>query len=151
MARLENESTKAFTLHLVGDGPLEEDLKTYAKKLNIEDQIEWHGWLEKTQLRKLHQQCDVFINPSHYEGLPNAVLEAMASGLTIIVSDVPGNKDLISEGAGYVYPHGDHEKLFLAISEAHQKLESGYSKTARDRALDKYCWKKVAQQYVELF
>lgn len=151
ISRLKQESNKPFQLHLVGSGPLETELKQHAIQLNLKDEIRWHGWLDKESLRDLHQRCHVFINPSHYEGLPNAVLEAMASGLLIVVSDIPGNLDLISNGAGYVYPHQNTQAMFDQILSAHEHPNHDFAGAARKRAEEKYSWNIVARRYAALF
>lgn len=151
ISRLKQSSDKAFQLHLVGNGPLEEELKEYVDKLNLNDRVVWHGWLSKEALRDLHQKSDVFINPSHYEGLPNAVLEAMASGLTIIVSDIPGNRDLISNGAGYTFDIDNHSALFECLQLSHESPNLKFAECARKRAEEKYSWKSVAEAYAKLF
>jgi glycosyltransferase involved in cell wall biosynthesis len=151
LSKLKQESSKPFKLHLVGSGPLEDDLKQHSLQLNLNENIQWHGWLNKEALRNLHQRANVFINPSHYEGLPNAVLEAMASGLIIVVSDIPGNHDLISGGAGYVYDHRDTQDLYNNLQAAHENPNLEFSQTARKRAEKKYSWQYVAKRYADLF
>lgn len=148
--KLKYKSKKKFTLHLVGNGPLEQDLKKLAKNLDIENELVWHGWMNKTELKELHQTSDIFINPSHYEGLPNAVLEAMASGLTIIVSDVPGNNDLIVKDCGYTYPIDSPSELYLKLEQAHEAPNPTYGKNARERAVETYSWDHVAKSYADL-
>jgi len=151
IAKLKHETQKPFHLHLVGNGPLEQQLKSESLTLGLNEEVKWHGWLNKEDLKKLHQQCHVFINPSHYEGLPNAVLEGMASGLTMIVSDIPGNCDLITDKTGYCYPHKDSTRLYHYLVKAHLTPDPNLGLMARQRAIEHYSWKKVALQYLDLF
>ena len=92
---LQQASRRPFTLHLVGDGPMRASLQQYAARLGLQDRLIWHGWLDKESLRRVYQTADCFINPSLYEGMPNTVLEAMASGLPVVASRIPGNADLV--------------------------------------------------------
>src|SRR5207245_2833077 len=84
-----------FELHLVGDGALRNELRLSARQLRIEKYIAWHGWLSRAGLIKLYQSVDCFVYPSLYEGLPNTILEAMACGLPVVASDIPGNNELV--------------------------------------------------------
>jgi len=60
--------------------------------------------------------CDLFVFPSHTEGMPNALLEAMAAGCAIVCTDVPGNRDLITDGeTGLTVPARDSNALADAV------------------------------------
>ena len=93
------------------------------------------------------------VNPSFYEGLPNAVLEGMASGLPFVVSDIPGNHDLITQECGWTFDIEDGEALKSCLLHAIQNrdLLRAMGKQSRIRVQDHYDWKVVAQQYLELF
>ena len=94
-------------LDLVGDGPLRPKLESRAQRAGLSGRITFHG----------HQgdpfpflfAASVFALPSRFEGMPNAMLEAMGAGLAIIVSDAsPGPLELIRDGeTGLVFPSGD--------------------------------------------
>ena len=140
-------------LHMIGQGPMEEDLKQLAVDLELESSIIWHGWSSKSELRAIHQSCDVLVNPSLYEGLPNAVLEGMACGLPIVVSDIPGNKDLVTPECGWSFPLEREAELLQCLIlalEAKPKLEK-MGLSARERVQQHYAWIKVAEQYAEIF
>ncbi|HPF87818.1 MAG TPA: glycosyltransferase family 4 protein [Candidatus Limiplasma sp.] len=92
-------------LVLCGIGQQEEMLRTLAQKLGISDRVLFLGYC--SNIAQLLQAADVFVFPSLHEGLPVALMEAMAAGLPCVVSRVRGNSDLIvnNEG-GYLYqPH----------------------------------------------
>jgi glycosyltransferase involved in cell wall biosynthesis len=93
-----------FELHLVGDGPQKKTLRDLAKQLGIEGSIVWHGWMPRAALPQVYQSADCLVNPSLYEGMPNAVLEAMACGLPVVASKVPGNDALVLDGeTGFLF------------------------------------------------
>lgn len=77
-----NNNTK---LMLVGTGELEESIKEKVKKLNLTDHIMFLG--SRNDVNQLMQAMDIFVFPSHYEGLPVTLVEAQASGLYIVKSD----------------------------------------------------------------
>lgn len=80
-------------LKIVGDGPLRSALERRATTTNIE----FLGALDNNAVPDMLRQCDVFVLPSHYEGNPKSLLEAMASGCAIIGSNSPGIRNLIAD------------------------------------------------------
>ena len=140
-------------LHLVGQGPMEEQLFKLAETLKLQDRITWHGWTNKKDLVQIYQNSQLMVNPSFYEGLPNAVLEGMASGLPFVVSDIPGNRDLITQECGWTFDIEDGEALKSCLHQAIQNREllRAMGKQSRKRVQDHYDWKIVAGQYLELF
>lgn len=86
-----NQNTK---LMLIGQGPLEVQIKAKAKQLNLEDKIIFLG--QRTDINKLYQAMDIFILPSLYEGLGMTLIEAQVSGLKCIASNkVPKEAEII--------------------------------------------------------
>jgi glycosyltransferase involved in cell wall biosynthesis len=142
-----------FELHLVGDGPDKEFLHELAVKLGLSPVITWHGWLPRAALRDVYQACDCLVNPSTYEGMPNAVLEAMACGLPIVASNVPGNNALIVDGdTGFLFEVGDGPGLrdgIVKLRDSQLRARLGQASAARARRFPS--WKNVAQQYADLF
>lgn len=76
-----------------GHGQLEENLKSIAKSLHVENQVIFIGYRE--DIYSIYSIADIFVFPSFQEGLPRALLEAMASGLPVICSNIRGNSDLM--------------------------------------------------------
>src|SRR5262249_43128352 len=100
---------------LVGDGPRTEAWKALARELGVEDAVSFPGRVEKAA--PFLEAADVYVAPSHFEGISLALLEAMAWRLPVVVSDVPGNRDTVVDGVtGVLYPLNDVEKLVGAIS-----------------------------------
>jgi len=84
-------------LHLIGDGPQRSELETLARELGVLDAIRWWGWQSDT--RPILQAMDTLLLTSHTEGLPNAVLEAMALGLPVAATRVGAVPDVLDGGA----------------------------------------------------
>lgn len=144
----------SFRLHLAGGGPLESALRGQAAELGLEGLIEWHGWTEPARLRDLHRSCHVFVNPSRYEGMPNAVLEAMASGLPIVASSVAGNVSVVAEGRnGLLVPPREAEALATALARLAEDRPAAAAMGAhsRERARDEFSWRASAAKYIRLF
>jgi glycosyltransferase involved in cell wall biosynthesis len=145
---------RKVTLHMVGQGEYEEDLKFQSSQLSIDHHIQWHDWCSKKELIAIHQRCHLMVNPSFYEGLPNAVLEGMSCGLAILVSDVPGNADLVTPECGWSFDVNNPDTLFEALVHVLKIPIEGLlimGEIARRRVIEHYSWGRVARQYVDAF
>ena len=141
-----------FELHLVGDGPLRKSLRDLANELGIAESTAWHGWVSRAALRDLYQWADCLVNPSLYEGMSNVVLEAMASGLPVVASNVPGNRSLVVDGqTGFLieldHPSGAVPAL-TQLYDTNTRLRLG--ENARRRVVQFFSWETGASQYIEL-
>lgn len=141
-------------LTMVGDGPLLKKLKAYALELGVSNNIKWESWADKSKLLELYHKADCFINISLYEGMSNAVLEAMSCGLPIIASSIMGNKELVNHGVnGFLYNLGEDEKLETYILNLLQNDEMTieFGRHSREFVEKKFSWNNVAQRYINLF
>jgi glycosyltransferase involved in cell wall biosynthesis len=106
-----------WRLALVGDGPLADELKEQARKLGVEDSVDWVGHVSDPF--PLLRGAKLFVMTSRFEGTPNALLEAMACGLPAVVSDAsPGPCELIGADesrAGLIVPVEDANATADAI------------------------------------
>ncbi|MFB7929179.1 glycosyltransferase family 4 protein [Streptomyces sp. NPDC056039] len=82
-------------LRIVGDGELRAALQAKAARLGLRD-VEFAGALHGEDLVKAYADSDAFVLPSDKEGMPLVVLEAMAAGLPVVATDVPGNRELVA-------------------------------------------------------
>jgi len=140
-------------LSVAGDGPQRLELQELARALGLSAHISWLGWQEKDLLPELYRHADVLINPSLYEGMSNTVLEAMASGLPVVASDVPGNQAVVISGeTGVLFPLRDPNAFGSALTrlatDSPWRLELGAR--GRKRAESKFSWTAAAQGYVDL-
>ena len=154
IVQISDKCSNPFTVMLVGDGPLKDEVIKHAGILGIGNRFEWVGWCDKLELRKLYQNADCFINPSLYEGMPNTVLEAMACGLPVIASNVIGNLDLVCNGeTGYLFDlerPDDFQKFLIDLLEDPDKAKR-FGIAGRQRVEAEFSWLRVANEYVELF
>lgn len=95
LGNLQNKNVHYF---LCGVGPCEQELKELAKSKGISEKVHFLGY--RTDIKDLFRAADVFVMPSFREGLSRSIMEAMASGLPCIVSDIRGNRDLIDSNLG---------------------------------------------------
>ena len=114
VAKLSNPD---FHLFIVGDGIQEQELKTLAASLHVAQQIHFLGF--RRDVFRLCSAADIFLFASLQEGLPVAVMEAMACGLPIIASKIRGNVDLIDpERGGWLVAPSDVDGFAAAINDA---------------------------------
>lgn len=95
-------------LWLVGDGINKEKCEKLVAQLNLQNRVFFLG--ERTDITELLKQANIGVLSSHYEGFGLVAVEAMASGMPFIASDVPGLHDIVA-GAGLLFPKGDEISL----------------------------------------
>lgn len=105
-----------WTLEMAGDGPLLADMKNLAKDLQIDHKVKFLGQVANVDL--LYSRASIFVLPSVLEGFPNALCEAMASGLPSICFDSIPYSDILTDGYdGFAVKSGDIEALRNRIRE----------------------------------
>lgn len=130
----------AIRLLLCGIGAAECQLKQRAEQLGIASQVSFPGWVDGDRKSALLQQAGAFVLPSYAEGMPMAVLEAMASGLPVVASRVGAVTDMLDNGAcGFLVTPGDIGQLRHALLAA---LDTRQSREPCQRAL-----KRVRDNY----
>jgi len=105
------------TLVLVGDGPQRGSLTELVNQLNLSERVRFLGALPSSALPLVYASMDIYVQPSLTEGLPLAVLEAMACKLPAVVSSVGELPALVQERAGIVIPPSDVVALARAICD----------------------------------
>ena len=139
-------------LLVVGDGPLSKELHALARELEIEDSVSWLGF--QADPVKWLQAMDVFAFPSRLEGVPNAVLEAMATGLPIVATKIGGVVDLLQQGrTGFLIPPEDSGALAAALDQllSNAPLRADIGSNARSRAVDRFSLADSATRLVNLY
>jgi glycosyltransferase involved in cell wall biosynthesis len=102
-----------WTLLLAGDGPCRSALEEHTRRLGLDSRVTFLG--SRPDVAELLRRADLAVLPSYTEGLPNAVLEAMANNLPVVATDVGGVGQMLSCGAGSVVPARDSSALADAI------------------------------------
>lgn len=129
-----------WRLVLVGrDNGMERDLRTQAAELGIAERVVFLG--EAANVESVWKIGDIGVLPSHQEGFSNSVLEGMASGLPMIVTDVGGNPEAVEHGvSGIVVPPHSSESLGQAVLELAGDLE-------RRRALGAAARRRIEERF----
>jgi colanic acid/amylovoran biosynthesis glycosyltransferase len=113
----------SFSLDIVGEGPKEGELKAEAARLGIADRVRFHGGLPHRRTLELLQEASIFVLPSitasdgDMEGIPVAIMEAMAMGLPVVSTFHSGIPELVEDGvSGRLVPEHDVAALAEAIT-----------------------------------
>jgi glycosyltransferase involved in cell wall biosynthesis len=142
--------TDAFEFHLVGKGPLWDHYSQHRKLPNLK----YLGFADDEKLNELYRTCDVFVLPTLFEGMPTVVLEAMAHGMPIMVTDVGATLEMVGPENGFITEKKSVSSLLNAI-HAYHKLDVTQRKKLSEASFQKvselFTWKKVAARHLELF
>jgi glycosyltransferase involved in cell wall biosynthesis len=139
-------------LWLVGDGPLRGSLAAQINRLGLSGRVVLAGTFQ--QVDELLAAADLFVLPSYEEGMSLALLEAMAAGLPIVASDIPGNRELVEhERHGLLAPPGRIEPLadaMLRIIDNPAAAEP-LAQAARQRAIARFSLDQCVDEHLQLF
>lgn len=153
LATVKAQRAGDWQLRIVGDGPLRPRLEAQAVQLGIADLVEFTGWLPFERVPVEMQSADLFVLPSIVEGMPLVLLQAMACGLPVVATSVPGSIDLVQPGRnGLLVPAKDASTLAEALSSlfADKASCTGMGKCSREIALT-MDWSKIAKSYFTLY
>jgi len=147
-------------LHVVlaGGGDLEAELRERTAQLS--ERVHFPGSVHRDRLPALYRAADLFVLPAvhdrrgNVDGLPNVILEAMASGLPVVATGISGIPLAVTDGEhGRLVPESDARALLLALTEllgdAPARVRMGAA--ARQRAVTELTWDRVARLYAEAY
>jgi glycosyltransferase involved in cell wall biosynthesis len=110
-----------FQLNIAGDGGTRDSIENKVKQLGLEDRIKMYGLLGQEDLRLFLNRLDIYVHCTHGETMSTAIMQALASGLPIIASDVDGVNNMIHSGIGILYHPGDEydlaEKILCLVDD----------------------------------
>ncbi len=145
-ALAELENSKAH-LVIAGRGEKEEEFRTLVKSLSVENQVHLLGF--RTDIAELMKSADIFLFPSLQEGLPVALMEAMACSLPCVCSGIRGNVDLIDESTGVVCEKTDVTAFRNAIEKLLTDKELRVSMAEKALARSKEYDIKIIEGYMK--
>ena len=147
--RLAKELGVDARLTVAGQGPEEERLRRYAQALGIASRVSFAGGVFGADKVSLFAQAEVFILPSYSEGLPYALLEAMAAGIPVVATPVGAIPDVISHGThGFLVPPRDGKAIAEAIAALgnHRDQLTWMSRACRRRVRAAYGIDRLAAE-----
>jgi glycosyltransferase involved in cell wall biosynthesis len=151
--QLRGRTSRNLALDLVGDGSLRDHLPEVARRLGLQDMVRFCGLAPPDRMPDVYRQADVFVLPSIVEGMPNVILEAMASGLPVVATRIPGSDELVEPGrTGFLVPPGDAQALAEAVSRLAEQpdLRRVMSTDARLEA-QRRSWNRVTEAYLSIY
>lgn len=142
LTKLRRDLTAGFEFHFIGPVPVKKQLK--------DTRIHYHGSITDTaQLQQLLRNAEVLVCPSHAEGMPNVILEAMASGCAVIATDVGAVAELVDATTGWCIAPGHVDALDAAIRAALKTTPEALGQlrlAAIDRVRGQFLWPAIAQR-----
>lgn len=142
------EQDRSWHLLIVGEGPLRADLIQLSEKLGQGGQVHLPGRQEN--VAGILKAAQTFALPSHWEGMPNALLEALAAGLPCVATDVEGVHELLY-GRGRIVAPGDIAALTESLAgQRFDSLTVGLLKS-QGIAVNGYTWRDVSLAYADLY
>ena len=147
-----------FHALVIGDGPERDDLLRYRDQWKLSDRVHFLG--HRNDVPQIMPSFDVLLSCSAYEGQSNSILEAMANGVPVIATDIPGNRDLVVDGkTGLLVPDcGEDfrkrrrtfvEKTLLLLENETLRKEMGlFSKNTIE---EKFSLEQMLQKHVDLY
>jgi glycosyltransferase involved in cell wall biosynthesis len=139
-------------LLVVGEGPERERLERFREEVQIEDRVRLLG--HRPDVPRILRQLDCFWLGSGYEGQSNSLMEAMATGIPVIATNIPGNQDLIEQGvSGFLVAVGDRAGFARWTNTLldDQPLARKIAAAARDRMASQFSVERMVERYSDLY
>lgn len=142
-------------LLLAGSGQLEHELRNRSEQYGMRDHVRFLGHVsERSVIREAYRQCAVYAQPSHYEGLPTSLLEAMSCATPCVATSVSGHLDVIEPGRnGILVPHSAANELAGAIGTVLEDplRAKRLGEEARDTVVRGFTWPALTRRFLELY
>lgn len=141
----------SYRLMIIGDGSLKSKLKKYAEGNKVN--VEFLGTIPNDNLPRILNECEIFILPSLYEGMPKTLLEAMACGLPVIGTNVDGIKEVIMDKINGVLCDTDSESIRNTIINliGDNNLKARLGINARNTIVRNYSLDEIIKRELKLY
>jgi len=137
-----------------GTGPFLYRLQERVREIGLQRQIIFLGYVTKQKLIQIYQNATVHVVPSHYEGLPTVLLEAMSCGLPVVATDVGGNNEVISDGVnGFLVPPRSPKAMAEIILRLldDDTLREKIGEAARKTIEKRYTWNRITGNILKCY
>lgn len=135
---------------IVGYGPFENELRRLVTDKNLQDYISFEGLVFHDSMKFYYNIADVFVLPSHSEGTPNVIQEAVVCNTPCVGTNVGGIPDILADGIGIIVPTKDDTKLFGGIKKI---LDGNFdiNQEKRKRLMSQWSMENVGQRLKEIY
>lgn len=143
----------AISVDFLGDGDSLSDYQRLSHQLGVEEYINFLGYVTRENIAEYYANAHIFVLPSFYEGMSLAALEAMASGLPVILTRTGGTDKLVEDGVnGFTFDWGDINELTAHLRRLadDRELARRMGTASRQRA-NSYSWDVISDQFLDLF
>lgn len=153
LATMNKYELKRIRVDIVGDPSkyphYSEEIKKMIERYSLSRIVRFHGHIAQERLLERYRSADIFVRPSVSESFGIAPLEAMASGIAVVATDVGGTRAFIKNGrTGFLIPPSDPEGLKNAIKELMEDpdLRESIAKSGQKLVLEHFSWSNIAQK-----
>ncbi|MDP1833399.1 MAG: glycosyltransferase family 4 protein [Candidatus Moranbacteria bacterium] len=142
---------RGIKLKIVGKGELENEILQLAKKLSLD--LELIGNIPNSELPKIYNEADIYMQPSLYEGNPKAILEAMSCGLPVIASNIEGINNLIIDSVNGLLCGTDTTSIASKLNDLlnNKPLKEKIASNARNSIRNTYSIEKIMRNELTLY
>jgi glycosyltransferase involved in cell wall biosynthesis len=145
------EKRQDFILNIVGDGPFRQEYERLADGLALTNIVKFQGLKTKVELAEIMRNCDFFVLPSLWETFGCVLIEAMASGLPLIASDVGGVGEIINESIGILVTPKDINSLATNINYMLDHYQNYSSAALFETAKNNYSYETVGKNLNKIY
>lgn len=142
-----------INVDLVGTGDSLNAFKELAKDLRVDDRVHFLGYVPRERIAQNYAEADVFVLPSFYEGMSLAALEALASGLPLLLTRTGGTRDLVEEGVnGLTFDWADVNQLAAHLHRLALNRDLAWQMgTASRQRAERFSWPAIAGMFLNAF
>jgi glycosyltransferase involved in cell wall biosynthesis len=144
-----------YSLHVVGgykEPGFEKEVVGWVNKMNLREQVTFHGWLKQTEILNVFDECDYFVLPSLQETLPMSIAEAMALGKVVIATEVGGVPEMFRDGiTGHLLQPNNRHQLVGLLKQLQSAQKPELKKMVKEESLKKFSPIEVARRTVYFY
>jgi glycosyltransferase involved in cell wall biosynthesis len=147
------ERFASATLSVAGIGPERASLEALAVELGIDDVVALPGRIDAEHMPALYASADCMLNPSRVDNMPNAILEAFASGVPVVSTNAGGIPDMVDDGrSALLVPVGDAEAMAQqALRVLSDRALAASLRSHGLQAVERYAWPVIRERWLHLY
>ncbi|MCJ7625375.1 MAG: glycosyltransferase family 4 protein, partial [Anaerolineaceae bacterium] len=141
-------------LILLGGGSQASEFRQILVENDLLDRVYFGGHVSQNDLPEFYKSADLYVSASHSDGSSVSLMEALASGCPVLISDIPGNLEWVTDGVhGWIFPDGDQDAICEGILKAYHHREKLplYAQAARSLAEKRANWSKNFQYLMKAY